>query len=216
MTSVFPEFTVWNYFTSDRADTIYYDDGADYPLVAIDQVVSSFPSGIVAPYNPPDGLASNYIVIYPDTSETGILILKFDGVNTVYWGFSYILLEDNVPYVVAGCPVGLYGVATCGIYDLPRYDSLVVIPCVVSRWHDDNSYELDAHLHPFGDADGTGEISILDASYIINYLYKGGLAPKYDYLAADANCSGNVNLLDVSYLIDYLYRQGLEPCVYRP
>jgi hypothetical protein len=216
MKSVFPEFTVWNYFTDNRADTIFYDDGVDYPLIALDQVVADYPSGMLTPYNPPDGLASNYIIAYPDTSQVGIFLLKFDGVNTVEWGLSYILFVDDSAVINAGCPMGMYGMATCGIYDLPRYDSMIIIPSVVSRWQDDNAYEIDTELHPLGDADGSGEVSILDAAYLVNYLYRNGYPPKYDFYAGDADCSGNINLFDVTYIINYLYRTGPEPCLYRP
>jgi hypothetical protein len=216
MKSIFPEFTVWNYFTADRADTVYYDDGVDYPLIVIDQVVPDFPSTLVTPNNPPDGLASNYVVTYPGTSENGIFLITFDGVNTVEWGLSYILFRDDDPIIHANCTMGLLGGATFAVYDLPGYDSLIIIPAVVSQWQDDNSYEIDYVVHPFGDADGSGEINILDASYLVGYLYRDGLPPRYDFLAGDADCSGNLNLLDVTYIVNYLYRDGPEPCLYRP
>ncbi|UCD93739.1 MAG: dockerin type I repeat-containing protein [Candidatus Zixiibacteriota bacterium] len=216
MKSIFPEFTVWNYFTDDRADTIYYDDGVDYPLVITDQVVADFPSAVLTPVNPPDGFASNYIVAYPGTSENGIFLIKFDGANIVEWGLSYILFLDDYPIVHAACPMGMFGMATCGIYDLPGYDSIIFIPSVVSQWFDDNPYQIDSEIHPFGDADGSGEVNILDVSYLVGYLYREGHPPRYAYLSGDADCSGNINLLDVTYIVNYLYRDGPEPCLYRP
>nr|MBN2278130.1 hypothetical protein [candidate division Zixibacteria bacterium] len=61
-----------------------------------------------------------------------------------------------------------------------------------------------------GDANADGRVNILDGTYIINYLYRGGPAPVYPDLA-DVNHSESINILDVTYLIVYLYRGGPEP-----
>ncbi|PKK82522.1 MAG: hypothetical protein CVT49_13290 [candidate division Zixibacteria bacterium HGW-Zixibacteria-1] len=61
-----------------------------------------------------------------------------------------------------------------------------------------------------GDANGDGNINILDATFLIGYLYKGGPAPD-PTIAADANGSGSINILDVTYLINYLYKGGAAP-----
>ncbi|SYZ72955.1 conserved exported hypothetical protein [Candidatus Zixiibacteriota bacterium] len=64
-----------------------------------------------------------------------------------------------------------------------------------------------------GDATGNGTINILDVSYIINYLYKGGPQTRpYSICSGDANCNCVINILDVSYLINYLYKGGTPPC----
>jgi hypothetical protein len=61
-----------------------------------------------------------------------------------------------------------------------------------------------------GDADGTGAVNILDATFIINYLYRDGPAPDPPE-NADIDSSGGINILDVGYLVNYLYRNGPEP-----
>ena len=61
-----------------------------------------------------------------------------------------------------------------------------------------------------GDASNNGAINILDATYIINYLYKGGPAPDSPE-SADPDGSGTINILDVVYLINFLYKGGPEP-----
>ncbi|UCD94332.1 MAG: dockerin type I repeat-containing protein [Candidatus Zixiibacteriota bacterium] len=77
----------------------------------------------------------------------------------------------------------------------------------------DNPCPGDYCCTPFvdaGDADESGDVNILDVGFIINYLYKNGLAPACND-KADANGNNIVNLLDVTYLIDYLYRNGPDP-----
>ena len=57
---------------------------------------------------------------------------------------------------------------------------------------------------------GDMAINLLDATFVINYLYKDG--PEPDPInVADCDGSGNINILDVSYLVNYLYKDGPEP-----
>lgn len=60
-----------------------------------------------------------------------------------------------------------------------------------------------------GDANGDLKINLLDITYLISYLYKGGPAP--NPYAGDANSDGQINLLDITYLISYLYMNGPPP-----
>jgi len=61
-----------------------------------------------------------------------------------------------------------------------------------------------------GDANNNGSINILDATFLINYLYKSGAAPDCND-EADANGNNAINILDVTYLINYLYKSGSVP-----
>lgn len=61
-----------------------------------------------------------------------------------------------------------------------------------------------------GDANGSGSVNILDATFIINYLYKSGAAPSPPE-SADANGNGSINILDATYILTYLYKSGPEP-----
>lgn len=65
-----------------------------------------------------------------------------------------------------------------------------------------------------GDANGDRDIDLIDITYLIDYLYKGGSAPvPYALCSGDAEC-GNcaVNLLDITRIINYLYDDGPAPC----
>ncbi len=210
--SALPEFIVWNYFTGGRHTSDYYEEGAAYPLVHIDHQIASCPFSGDAPVDPPDGLASNYIIAYPDTLENGLLKLNFDGINIVQWGFSYIVFKNDSGRPVLNCDVDASGRTRCGVYNYINYDSIVFIPCVVTQWQDDNSYVFGSEILPFGDADGNGDLNIFDVTRIISYLYLNGSEPKYDILMGDVDCDGAVNILDISYLITFLYLDGPIPC----
>jgi hypothetical protein len=59
-----------------------------------------------------------------------------------------------------------------------------------------------------GDANGDDKVNLLDVSFIINHLYRGGPAPN-PLKAADVDNNTKINLLDVSRIINFLYRSGL-------
>lgn len=61
-----------------------------------------------------------------------------------------------------------------------------------------------------GDASNDRAINILDITFLIAYLYKGGPAPE-SLWAADPNGDGTINILDITYLIAFLYKDGPEP-----
>jgi outer membrane protein assembly factor BamB len=61
-----------------------------------------------------------------------------------------------------------------------------------------------------GDANADGKISVTDAVYLINYLFRSGLSP-IPRGAGDVNCDGNITVSDVVYLVNYLFRGGQPP-----
>ena len=61
-----------------------------------------------------------------------------------------------------------------------------------------------------GDANNDGLINIRDITFVINFLYKGGIAPN-PLQAGDANGNGIINIQDITYLINYLYKSGPKP-----
>ncbi len=62
-----------------------------------------------------------------------------------------------------------------------------------------------------GDANTDGQVSVSDIIYLINYLFKGGPAPR-PIEAGNVNCENQVNITDVVYLINYLFKGGKPPC----
>jgi len=65
-----------------------------------------------------------------------------------------------------------------------------------------------------GDADCNGLYNILDISYLVSYLYKGGEQPQSLMQGCDCNCSYSCDILDVTFLINHLYKDGPAPCAY--
>lgn len=98
--------------------------------------------------------------------------------------------------------------------DLPRREWYHWIGKATNRLDFDT---LSADIFSFltyyrGDADGSDAFNLLDITYLISFLYKGGPEP-FPYIAGDPDCSTTINLLDITYLISYLYKGGPAPCV---
>ena len=62
-----------------------------------------------------------------------------------------------------------------------------------------------------GDTDGSDEIDISDAVFLIAYIFNGGTAPN-PLENADVDCSSAVDISDAVYLIAYIFNGGSAPC----
>jgi hypothetical protein len=62
----------------------------------------------------------------------------------------------------------------------------------------------------WGDANGDQIVNVGDAAFLVNYVFKGGLAPE-PLEAGDANCDGSTNVGDAVYLISYIFNGGSPP-----
>ena len=65
-------------------------------------------------------------------------------------------------------------------------------------------------IHVSGDANGDKNVDILDVSFLVNYLYNGGVRPDPS-AAGDPNEDCLISISDVVYLINYMYFGGPEP-----
>jgi hypothetical protein len=79
---------------------------------------------------------------------------------------------------------------------------------ILSDWSSPKQIIIRTYIA--GDANNSDNLNLLDASYIINALYRGGPRPIPE-AAGDVNGNNAINLLDVSYLINFLYRGGPDP-----
>ena len=61
-----------------------------------------------------------------------------------------------------------------------------------------------------GDIDGSGNINISDAVFLISYIFNGG-PPPVPLARGDVNCSKGVNISDAVFLISYIFSGGIAP-----
>lgn len=66
-----------------------------------------------------------------------------------------------------------------------------------------------------GDVNGDTAVNLADVVYLINYVFKGGLAPdcgaEFAGVCGDVNGDAAVNLADAVYLINYIFKGGDAP-----
>ncbi|MCH7689886.1 MAG: VCBS repeat-containing protein [candidate division Zixibacteria bacterium] len=74
-----------------------------------------------------------------------------------------------------------------------------------------NAFNLIPSGPGCGDFDGlAGPLNVLDLTYLVDYMFRGGAVPP-DMNLADLTNDGNVGILDLMFLVDFLYRGGLPP-----
>ena len=77
------------------------------------------------------------------------------------------------------------------------------------------SYQVCFNLHHAaflcGDVNADAIVDIGDVVYLINYLFKNGIAPN-PIQSGDVNGDSVVDVGDVVYLINYLFKNGPKPC----
>lgn len=63
-----------------------------------------------------------------------------------------------------------------------------------------------------GDADNDGLVTVSDVTYLVNFVFGSGPAPKPTLSVGDADCNGFVDISDAVYLINYVFGAGPAPC----
>jgi len=76
-------------------------------------------------------------------------------------------------------------------------------------WTQDGTVTMYGHVS--GDVNFDGAINLLDITALLNYMYKGGPAPRPVIEVGDINGDGGVNILDVTMMLNYLYKGGPAP-----
>lgn len=62
-----------------------------------------------------------------------------------------------------------------------------------------------------GDVDGIGNVNILDLTYTVDYIFRGGIGPPCEG-QADVNSDGeSANIQDLTFLVDFIFRGGPYP-----
>lgn len=157
----FREFTVWNYFTADRArPNTFYSEGDQFYIfgipvkVKVDTVHIKYPVNVTSIPHHPENLGSNYVVFVPDTTlrEGGIRI-DFMGhsgeyeVSAVGYNWAYLAPFDTTFLLN---PVTQTG--TGKVYNWNKYTEIIMIPAVITRSPNysyvyEYSADYDSSLH---------------------------------------------------------------------
>jgi hypothetical protein len=63
-----------------------------------------------------------------------------------------------------------------------------------------------------GDVNTNGTITSSDIIVLVNYVFKGGVAPMPCAANGDVNCNGSVTSADIIVLVNYVFKGGAPPC----
>jgi hypothetical protein len=63
-----------------------------------------------------------------------------------------------------------------------------------------------------GDVNVSHSVTSADAIFLVNYVFKSGLAPSPCHANGDVNCDGVVTSADIIYLVNYIFKLGVPPC----
>jgi hypothetical protein len=208
----FPRFTEWNYFTGFRDDGLHYEEAANYPYLFVNFTENSYPvSRSQTSYSKPQGWAANYIRFNQGANR--VLEIDFNGQNATVWGFPVIVHHISGESEVVFTDVDpVTGDGTFYAPFFPDGDYMIGIPANMASITNGANYQYTATLHVPGDVDDDGQVTPLDVTVLVNYVYRSyfGIA-RHDSFG-DCNCDDSIDPLDVTILVNHVYRQGPEPC----
>jgi len=212
--------------------------GTDINVVALADntpVGGPFRPGLVPPFNSAIPLLKLNADVFaiPDTMQdrTVNLLVQYQVLNHISFsrpngtsiGIGYTPFLDSNLFVCTS-----WAGETCLIWDrtsLPPYDSLEVVPDSIP-FLDTNKVIIqhgsltieEAPPWVCGNVNGSpnGAVNVVDVTYLVNYLFKGGPPPIPVLIVGNVNCTPgpgfNVNVVDLTYLVNYLFRGGPIPC----
>jgi hypothetical protein len=157
----FREFTVWNYFTANRAiPQLFYSEGDSFyylgtpVMVRVDAIHTTYPVNVTSIPHPPENLGSNYVVFVPDIAlgEGG---MKIDFIG--HSGDYKVSVLGYRPYPLPPFETTIFldpfsMTGTLDFYNWNVYNPIVMIPAVITRspnysWTYEYQADYDSSLH---------------------------------------------------------------------
>lgn len=133
----FREFTVWNYFTGDRARTqLFYSEGDMFPKVKA-ETYETYPVDVTSPPHFIENLGSSYVVFVPIPHTEGGVRIEFDGHSGEYSHVVSVLGYQPDPLPPLDTTIFLNPFSMAGTLNFPNWkfynNGVVMIPAVIKR-----------------------------------------------------------------------------------
>jgi hypothetical protein len=130
--------------------------------------------------------------------------------NETYPDLICIDMPENSSFTDNGDGTGMF--EFCPVYEqIGEHDVLFIASDGVLQDSEWVTFTVTEFSYVCGDADGSQDVDIDDAVYLITYIFSGGPAPD-PYESGDADCSGEVDIDDVVFVITYIFGGGPAPC----
>lgn len=98
---------------------------------------------------------------------------------------------------------------------LPIWGTLVENYIVEGQFTDETPFTVTGQVtligHRVGDINLDGAVNILDLTYLVDYIFRGGPPPSLMELADVNGSGGPANVIDLTYFVDFIFRGGPPP-----
>jgi hypothetical protein len=166
----------------------------------------------VAENNPPTfspGQQREFVAITGDTLPISFAIEDADACDDYTFSVTYDTLTDPAP------PGSLDSLAGVYYYFATAADTgTFLFSMLVSEAPYADTIDVTVYHYTTatcGDCNHDAAVNILDLTWLVAYLFGGGLSP-IPLLAGDVDCSVDVNIVDLTYTVAYLFGGGPGPC----
>jgi hypothetical protein len=116
----------------------------------------------------------------------------------------HIITYTSIPHWCSVQDDTVFGVAPDSVFE----EDLEV---TVEDFCGSDTYSFTVKTFVCGDADGSGNVDIDDAVFLINYVFAAGPEPD-PYESGDADCSVGIDIDDIVYIIGFIFSGGNVPC----
>ena len=211
------------------ANTIVYDFEDYYSVALIGINISEFSQGAIFNYSADVSIQREVLtsLVTPDTviysgDDKPYLFQVFNPTNfddlyqISYWDDSGWIAADSIVRAIGLNSDTIFSVNVHPPQGTPlsntsnlHFNAQSINDTTVSN---EETLEVTTVLYK-GDANFDGTISILDLTYLVDFIFRGGAEPIPIMEAGDFNCDISTNILDLTKTVDYIFRGGsLPPC----
>jgi len=138
----YSEFATWNYITGSRDDGEHYSEGSEYNQVHTMRTHTSYPVTNQTTSQQPGDFGCNYIV-FSSGSNTGNLVLSFNGTDSDDWSVRIIKCVSNTQHEFTSMELDGSADGEITIENFENYTRVVMIPCLIDGGSSGYTYSAE-------------------------------------------------------------------------
>ena len=148
---------------------------------------------ITLPVKPKGVSVSGTVTSYgSDSDDVTVQLIEAGHTEPAY---EAIVSGNSATYSFDTVPAGTYTLKVMKKGHAPWTESITVEGTAVTK---------DVTVYLYGDVNRNGKVTVLDVSWILQYLVEEKTFDEYQLLLADVNKSGNISVLDASWIRQFL------------
>ena len=165
-------------------DATYSLIDGEYALTVTNKTIPTVSKGVTV---------SGTVTSYGDAGENVTVQLIEAGLTEP--AYEAIVSGNSATYSFPIVPAGTYTLKVMKKGHAPWTESITVEGTAVTK---------DVTVNLYGDVNRNGKVTVLDVSWILQYLVEEKTFDEYQLLLADVNKSGNISVLDASWIRQFL------------